>query len=121
MPSPLLTKTVCIPVARALIAIWARSPFSDLFSSQIHMPLPLNASGSCPSVTALGLGLGAVAIGLTWTCRGFERRPARSRTVTDTAPSFVPAGIRAIHPEALCCSVVASAPVGQRNDTRMPL
>ena len=91
-PSELLTKTVVIPAERARAAIAAGSPPSERLSSQIHMPLPRNASGSVP-----GAGVGPVTRGGARTLirRAFERRPARSETVTDTVPARVPAGTRA--------------------------
>jgi hypothetical protein len=67
---------------------------------------------------ALRAGSGACATTTTW--RAFDRRPARSRTVTAVRPSAVPAGTRTIQPAALRASFVASAPRGQRNVTRMP-
>jgi hypothetical protein len=52
--------------------------------------------------------------------RGLERRPARSRSVTAILPSAVPGGTRTVQPERLRTSLAASAPLGQRNETRMP-
>ena len=89
-PSELLTKTVVIPAERARAAIAAGSPASERLSSQIHMPLPRNASGSVP-----GAGAGAPPTrggARTVIRRAFERRPARSETVTDTVPARVPGG-----------------------------
>ena len=62
-------------------------------------------------------GLGAPTT-MMW--RALERRRARSRTVTATRPSAVPAGTRAVQPAPLRRSFVASAPSGQRKVTRMP-
>jgi hypothetical protein len=92
-PSELLMKTVEIPAERARAAIAPGLPPSERLSSQIHMPLPRNTSGSVP-----GAGAGASTRGgaVTRIRRAFERRPARSDTVTDTLPARVPAGTRAM-------------------------
>ena len=84
------------------------------------MPSPRIASGSVPAgVKADGpRGAGGAT---TMMLRRFERRPARSRTVTPTRPVAVPAGTRAVQPAPPRRSFVASAPRGQRNVTRMPL
>ena len=94
-PSELLTNTVVIPAAWARAAIVAMFPPSALGSSQIHIPLPLNASGRMP-----GAGAGPPIRGgaVTVTLIAFERRPALSETVTLTAPAAVPAGTRATYP-----------------------
>ena len=85
-------KTVEIPAERARVAIAAGSPASERLSSQIHMPFQRNTSGSVP-----GAGVGVFTRGgaVTVMRRAFERRPARSETVTDTVPARVPAGTRA--------------------------
>src|SRR3954462_4369256 len=74
-PSPDLMKTVLTPAAFAFAAIASRSPPSDLFRDQIHMPEP---SKGVP------LGLGAVGGGgglTTWIGPNvFERRPSLSTT-----------------------------------------
>src|SRR3954471_18622250 len=68
-------KTVLTPAAFAFAAIASRSPPSDLFRYQIHMPEP---SKGVP------LGLGAVGGGgglTTWIGPNvFERRPSLSTT-----------------------------------------
>src|SRR5688572_23736036 len=92
-PSELLTKTVETPAERARLAIAVTSPPSERGSSQIHMPLPRKISGSAPGCGA-GVGVtrgGAVTVILI----AFERRPARSETVTFTVPALVPGGTRA--------------------------
>ena len=92
-PSELLTNTVDMPAARARATIALMSPPSALWSSQIHMPLPLKTSGSVPGVVG-GVGVifgGAVTVILI----AFERRPALSETVTLTVPARVPGGTRA--------------------------
>ena len=83
------------------------------------MPSPRRTAGRAPEdVTDTGRsGAGAPT---TMMFRVFERRCARSRTVTPTRPTAVPAGTRTVQPAALRRSFVASAPRDQRNVTRMP-
>ena len=88
-PSELLTNTVDMPAAWARAAIAAMSPPSDSASSQIHMPLPLKATGSVP-----GAGAGPPTRGgaTTVILSAFERRPARSETVTRDGARRGPGG-----------------------------
>src|SRR5436190_23117597 len=93
-PSPDLMKTVRMPSVCARVAIASRSPPSDLFRYQIHMPLP---SKTVP----LGAGWRTGGGGLTtWIGpKAFERRPKRSTTrmrpepaeggTTTTSPSLL--------------------------------
>src|SRR3954469_9553799 len=82
------------------------------------MPLPAKTAGRVPRAGAFPPTLGT---GATRMCLTFERRPARSLTLTETWPAFVPGGTRTTYPTRVCSSLAASAPLGQRNETRMPL
>src|SRR5436190_20587539 len=89
-PSPDLMKTVRMPSVCARVAIASRSPPSDLFRYQIHMPVPSKA-------VPLGFGDGIGGGGLTtWIGpNAFERR---RWSTTRMRPDFAIFGTTTIRP-----------------------